>query len=458
MLIPFRSSRPPRPALFDMLFVVAAVIGFSFTSARAAEPSIAGDERIVRLNPPQMFRLADQLLARGSTAQATQILELLARNPDSDVHNEARFRRSKLLEEEGKTTGAALLLRAILDERPDAVPARLALAQLLDRMGDKDAAWREMRAVRASGLPAAVARMVDRYSEALRASRPHGASLEIALAPDSNINRATRSDTLGTIFGNFDIDQQSKARSGTGLSLRGQAYRRFALAEAETNLLVRLSGFGDLYRKMRFNDIAVDLAAGPELRLGRNQVNVELGATRRWFGQKPFMRSVRAGATWTRPLGNLMQLRLSGSAALIDNQLNDLQDGKSYAGRVEIERAFSATTGVGLNLSLNRDALKDPGYATTGWRAGLIGWREIGRMTLTAQADVGRLHADERLLLFPNRREDRYSRFGLGATFRQLQFRGFAPVARFSIERNRSTVEFYDYRRTRSEIGVVRAF
>jgi hypothetical protein len=454
------AHKSPRPArALSAVLLVAAAVGSSAASAQAAGPPIAGAEpRTVQLTPAQMLRLADQLLARGSTAEAMQILELLARNPDSDIRNEARFRSSKLLQAEGKSTGAALLLRAILDERPDAVPARLALAQLLDRMGDKDAAWREMRAVRASGLPPAVARLIDRYSQALRAARPHGANFEIALAPDSNNNHATRSDTLGTIFGDFDIDRQSKARSGTGLSLRGQAYRRFALGHGDTNMLVRLSGFGDLYREMRFNDIALDLAAGPELRLGRNQVNVELGATRRWFGQKPFMRSVRAAATWTRPVGSLMQLRLSGSAALIDNQLNNLQDGKSYAARVELERALSAATGVGLNLSLNRDALKDPGYATTGWRAGLIGWHEVGRMTLTAEADVGRLRADERLLLFPDVRADRYSRFSLGATFRQLQFRGFAPLARLSFERNRSTVEFYDYRRTRSEIGVVRAF
>ena len=79
-------------------------------------------------------------------------------------------------------------------------------------------------------------------------------------------------------------------------------------------------------------------------------------------------------------------------------------------------------------------------------------------MTLTAGVDLGRLLADERLSLFPSRRSDRYTRLSLGATFRQLQFQGFAPVARFSIERNRSTVQFYDYRRTRTEIGVVRAF
>jgi hypothetical protein len=77
---------------------------------------------------------------------------------------------------------------------------------------------------------------------------------------------------------------------------------------------------------------------------------------------------------------------------------------------------------------------------------------------VTAEADMGRLNADERLLLFPEKRADHYSRLSFGVTLRQLQFREFAPVARFTIERNKSTIEFYDYRRTRSEIGVVRAF
>ena len=103
-------------------------------------------------------------------------------------------------------------------------------------------------------------------------------------------------------------------------------------------------------------------------------------------------------------------------------------------------------------------SLKDPGYSTTGWRGGLTAWRDLGRMTLTLGAELGRLHADGRLMLFPERRSDRYSRFSVGATFRQLQLGGFAPLVRFSIERNRSSVAFYDYRRTRTEIGVVRAF
>lgn len=435
-----------------LLAAIALAGGVPCTAAALAPP------RVVRASAGDLFNFADNLARGGDPASAEAVLTLLSEDPNSDVRNEARFRRSKLLVAEGKQTSAALLLRQILDEKPDAAPVRLELAQLLEKMGDKEDAWRQVRAVRASGLPPAVARLVDRYSEALRAARPVGASFEIALAPDSNINRATRSNRLGTIFGDFDINGNSKAKSGTGLSLRGQSYRRFALGGRDSSLLVSLSGYADLYRKMKFNDVAVDLSAGPELRLGRDQLNFEVGGTERWFGQKPFTRSARFGVTWTRPVGSVMQLRVTGTAALVDNQVNDLEDGKSYAGRIELERALSATSGVGLNLSRDREALRDPGYSTTGWRAGLISWHDTGRMTFTAEAEFGTLHADKRLLLFPDERSERYSRLSFGATFRQLRLHGFAPVARLTVERNRSTIEFYDYRRVQSEVGVVRAF
>ena len=348
-------------------------------------------------------------------------------------------------------------MRRLLDEKPDAVPARLQLAQTLQLLGDTNAALRALRAVQASGLPPAVARLIDRYSAALRAQRPSGASFEIAIAPDSNVNRATRSDTLGTIFGDFQIADDGKAKSGTGLSLTGQAFRRLGIG-GDTNLLLRASGFANLYRRGRFNDLAADLAVGPEFSFGRDRLQLELGATQRWFGQKPFLRSARLAETFSHPLGSRTLVRVSGSTALIDNQLNDLQDGKSYAGQVQVERALTPTAGMAASFSLDRQALKDPGYSTSGWRAGLTGWHDVGRMTLTFGIEIGHLHADERLLLFPDPRHDRSARLSLGASFRQLQYAGFAPVLRFSVERNRSNIAFYDYRRARTEIEIVRAF
>lgn len=413
--------------------------------------------RTVMASANQLFGFADAALAKGDEALARKVLKALMNDRSQDVRLEARFRLALIEEKHRNWTAAALLLRQVVDERPSASRARLELAGVLDKLGDRDGAWRQVRAIRSAGLPPAVARLVDRYSEALRARRPTGASIEVAVAPDTNINRATRSSTLGTVLGDFDIADSGKAKSGVGLSIHGQAYRRVPLAP-KVDLLTRVSGLANVYRRSAFDDIAADVAAGPEISLGRDSLQVELGFTQRWYGQKLFLRSARVGATMSHAIGTRTALRASGSAAAVDNRMSDLQDGKDYSASISLERALSPTTGVAATASISREALKDPGYSTTGWRAGLTAWRDLGRATATLSVEAGSLHADERLLLFPERRQDRYRRLSIGATFRQLQVHGFAPVLRFSLERNRSTIAFYDYRRTRAEIGIARAF
>lgn len=143
---------------------------------------------------------------------------------------------------------------------------------------------------------------------------------------------------------------------------------------------------------------------------------------------------------------------------MIDNQLNDLQDGRFHSVELGLERALSETSGIALSLSGERQSLKDAGYSTRGWRAGVLGWRDLGSLTVSGGFTVGRLEADERLLLFPLKREDRFRRVSFGATFRQVSVGGFSPLVRFSIERNQSTVELYDYHRRRTEFAIVRSF
>lgn len=414
--------------------------------------------RRVAAGAAEMFEIAEQLARRGETAAAERILAALSADSDADIRLEARFRRSKLLQARGANVEAAVLLRQIVDSRPTAVPARLELAQLLHKMGDTDSAWRQMRAAQSAGLPRDVARLIDRYSEALRAARPYGATFEIAMAPDSNINRATRLDSLGTVVGDFEIGDDSKAKSGIGLSTRGQVYRRFALGYGPVTMLARVSGMADTYRRSDYNDMAIELSGGPEWRFGRNQLNFELGAGQRWYGHKPFQRSARASVSFSHPFGGRTLARIVASAAKIDNRVNDLQDGRVYSASLSLERALTPTFGAIGTIAADRQDLRDPGYATTSWRAGLNLWRDLGRLTVSAGAEIGRTRADERLLLFPDRRSDHYSKLSFGAAFRQLALGGFAPLARLTIERNRSSIAFYDYRRVRTELGVVRAF
>jgi hypothetical protein len=404
-----------------------------------------------------MLNLAEEMVRRGDKQGAEALLDLLARDPDANVRNEARFRRALMLEASGRNEGAAVLLRRILDEKPDASAVRLKLATTLQKLGHEDSALRELRALRSSDLPPDVARFVDRLSASLQATKPLGLQIELALAPDSNINRATRSDTLGTIFGDFTLDKGSQAKSGVGAAVRGFAQARHTL-QPNLSIVARGSGEANLYRDKDFDDIGLELSIGPEWRLGRMRLSAEAGIGRQWYGMKPFQRSLRLSASAARPIDSVSQLRLDGSVRWLDNRLNDLQDGHGYSLRARYERALSPDLLVAANVGIDRYKARDAAYSTRGWNAGISAYRNIGRMTFNVGVDFGRLHADDRLLLLPKARSDRLTRFSIGSVFRQFTFAGFAPVTRLVIERNRSTVEFYAFRRVRTEFGISRAF
>ena len=409
------------------------------------------------LSAGQMLALAEQASTRGDTDMAEAIYRTMFVDPSIDVRAEARFRLAMLENSRGRLQEAALLLRRVLDDRPNAQRARFELAGILAKLGDEQSALRELRSLSSANLPPNVRRFVDRMAASLQTSKPFGFQLELALAPDTNINRATRSDTLGTVFGDFTLDQDAKAKSGLGVNLRTFANGRLRLSD-ELTIVGRVTGDASLYRHTDFNDIGVDLSVGPEWQLGRFQLNAEAGISQRWYGMKAFQRGERLGASVLVPVGSVSQLRVDASARHVDNRFNELQDGRGLSGQLLFERALSPRLLVSASLSGDRFNARDAAYSTRSWRVGLAAYREVGSMTLSTTFDIGRLKADERLLLLPEARSDRYSRLSFGAVFRRLSVHGFAPLTRLVIERNQSSVEFYDYKRTRTEVGISRAF
>ena len=411
----------------------------------------------VRLDAEQMLQLSEQAAAQGQEATARRILEVLVEDPRLRIRSEARFRLAMLALGGGERRRAALLLRAILDEEPDAQRVRLELARVLALMGDLEGARRALRQAQAGGLPAEVALIVDRYSAALWDQRPLGGHLEVALAPDSNINRATRSDTLDTVIGEFELTDDAQARSGIGLSLRGSGYFRRPLG-GRTRLLAQAGYDASLYRADAFNDIAAQVSLGPEFQFTKGRLQLLMSHQRRWFGGEPFTRTGSAKVEWERPLSPTSQLRLSGEVSRTKVIPNPLQDATALLGKAYLEKALSQRDGVSLGVSGGRQIARDAGYSTFFGEAEIFGWREHDRMTFVAGASYARLAADERIALYPRRRKESLVRVTAGATLRQLTVAGFAPQLRFTWERNASTLEIYDYSRLRSEIGIVRAF
>lgn len=414
--------------------------------------------RFVQLgSASDVLAIAEEAFRRGDTAAAEIAFRALLEDPKPEVRAEARFRLAKMIAAAGRTSEAAVLLRRILDDHPGAAPARLELAALLNRMGHQDSALRELRALRATDLPPNVARFVDRWSASLQSSKLFGVQVELALAPDSNINRATRSDTLSTVIGDFTFDEDSRRKSGVGIAARGWGHYRLSLGK-DLNLVARASADLNLYRHKDFNDISTELSVGPEFRLLDTRFTLEAGLGQRWYGMKPYQRQLRLSGSATRSLGATSQLRIDASLRWSNNAVNDLQDGRGFTVGARFERALSQTTSIAANLVTDRFEARDDAYSTRSWAAGVTAYRDLGRMTVSLGAEIGHLEADERLFLLPDAREDRLTRFSLGAVFRQLTVAGFAPMTRIIVERNRSSVEFYDFKRTRTEFGVSRAF
>ena len=97
--------------------------------------------------------------------------------------------------------------------------------------------------------------------------------------------------------------------------------------------------------------------------------------------------------------------------------------------RLRYERALSPTTLVSVSVGADRFKARDDAFSTTSLSSGITAYREIGRMTLSAGVEVGRLKADDRLQLLPEARKDRLLRFQLGSVFRQHTVGGFAQVS-----------------------------
>ena len=390
------------------------------------------------------MEIAAKAIAAGDDQAAIAAYAALAADPDPEVRREARYRHGQLLASRGRLAEAALLYRSVLDESPNSARVRLELAAVLARMGDMRAASRELLQAQAGGLPPEVAQLINQFNAALRSRLPFGASLELSLAPSTNINRATSDTTLDTIIAPFELSEDAQAKSGVGIKLGGQGFAKLPVTPS-LQLTARISGLGQLYRQSQFDEALTNAQVGIEARTGRWRLAPQIGRSLRWYGGNLYAITDAASINLTTNLGRQGLVEIEAGGYIFD-------------GSIRVERAFSARTGAALSLVGQRQSARDPGYASVMGGLGLVGWREAGRTTLFANIGLYRLEADQRLLLFPERRKEWMIRAGAGATLRHLSVFGFSPVFRVSFERNRSTVGIYDYRRLTTEAGMTRSF
>ena len=442
-----------------MRFLIAALLLALAPAAWAqTDPACTGQAACLsNLSAADVFAIADRYVAAGDLDAAETLLEGLTRDLDAEMRAEARFRLALVRERRGDLAGAAEAYRALLDEKPEAQRPRLELARVLALQGDESGARRELRKAGTTGLPDDVARAVDQFALALRSSRPVGGSIEIALAPDSNINRATDRDTVDTVIAPLELDDDAKARSGVGLAISAQGFWR-ADAGKDVTILTRLSGRGDLYKENRFNDVIASLASGPEFRAGGGRWRPAAIYSRRWFGGDLYSQSYGASLNWLKPLTSVSQVEAEATFLKSDYSINPAQDGTILDANAAFDHAFSTRFSTRIGLRANRVDAAEPSLASTSGSIELIASRQVGKQIVFAQASGSRLWSDERMALFPEIRRDWRYDLTAGLLLREFSYQGLSPVIRISRSVNASTVGIYDFKKTRVEFALSREF
>ncbi|MGR4863054.1 surface lipoprotein assembly modifier [Caulobacter sp. LARHSG274] len=440
-----------------------ASLATGFTAAGLAfailliPPMAFSQEASAELTAPQVFDLADARRASGAIDDAIALYDALSNDPESDVRAEARYRKGLMLADAGRYDEAAIAFRALLDEKPGAVAARLELARMLAALGRETDARRELRQAQAAGIPVEAAPLVEQFAAALRSPQRVGGSFELNLAPDTNINRATQARTLDTIVAPLTLSDDARAQSGLGVRTAGQVYGRIGISD-RLSFVPRLSAVANLYGDERFSDVSASALVGLEWRNASDRISASFGQTYRWFAGDPYGQTDVLSVDWVHPLTNRSQLVVSASAGDATYEQNPLQDGGLYDASVSYERALSSRSGVTLTGSATRQAAADRGYATWSGGGAAGAWLEMRWGTVFTSIGARRTEADERLFLFPDRRKEWLMTARAGMTFRRIVFAGLSPTVRLNVEDNGSSVGIYDYRRLAMEFGVARAF
>ena len=447
------------------MILIARILGAlcTFALAMLAPAAIvfaqSGDESVSRnLTPAELFSLANDARKRRQFDVAEKVYRALAEHPQIDLRTEARFRLALMLADDvARPVDAAVLLRMILDEQPDASRVRIELARIQVMLGNYEAAGRELRAAQAAGVPAEVDRLLRFYTLALESRKTFGANLEVGFAPDTNINRATSSDTLSTIIGDFDLSENARATSGIGVFARGQAYYRQRVG-SQLDMLYRLNGQARVYEDGAFNDYALSVQAGPQMKSGADEITLSALASQRWFGGEPYLTSYGVSINYRHPMDPRTRLTADLTGNVANDRKNDLRDSDRLGLALGVDRAFSARSGGGLRVSADRQMARDPGYSHASGGVQAYTFREFGSVTLVLDASYAHLEADRRLFLYPRRRIDDRFEVGVAGTFRSLRVDRFAPTIGFNWEKNTSTVGIYDYQRLSAEVGISAAF
>ena len=417
----------------------------------------------VRLRPDQMLGYAQTLIEQGKFSEARNVVTALSRAPGMLL--ETRFLSGFIAQKTGDRATAIHEYRSILADDPGQTRVRLELARLYLEQGKTASADHHFKLAQGDQqLPAEIAQLVRSARNIIRSQRAWTFNVDVGVAPDSNINNATSADKVTLQFGDvpfdFTLDQNARARSGTGQTATVQAGLRLPVAKS-TMLLLDADASGNNYRGTDYDDYTAQLAAGPEFRLSQvTSLSVQGVGAQRWYGGALATRQAGGRVSFQTMLSSVSRLGVQIDARHSDARFNDLYSGWQVGLYGSYERVLARTVVGSTNAFVRRDKLRASPYSSIefGGGAGLAAELPYG-FNASGSFSVSRAIYDAPIPLFSvaPRQDWRLSgRVTLGN--RKLAVLGFSPTVSWSVNRTASGIDYFSNERSRLRFGVSRYF
>ena len=400
--------------------------------------------------------LIGALLRQGKLDEADSVLKALLH--DEPRSTELLFLSGLVAMERGDNQRAIRIFRAILIDHPKAERVRLELARAFFADKDYGNAWRQFQFARAGHPPASVRANIDKYLYAIRQAKSLSYSVDVSLAPDTNLNAGSSSREV-TLYGlPFDLSDDAQRHSGVGLDVAATGEWAPRL-NSVTRLRLGASAQRRDYSGSRFDDMTLAVYAGPRFVMPRWDLSVLGTANKRWYGAKPYNVGIggRLSATYyaTPQLG--LTTELAGQAVHYDQA--KYMTGTLLSLGETVVYAFTPSSGITAKSGVSRQSARADAYSN--WSGYLAAgyFRDLpAGFSAYAETSVSVGSYDSPLAAFGQRRVDIASSTMVNVLNRHIVLSRFTPRLTYTFTHQHSTIPLYSFNRNRIEMGLTTVF
>ncbi|MEH6790035.1 surface lipoprotein assembly modifier [Parasphingorhabdus sp.] len=460
----------------------ASILVAAMSSAASAETALAVDSDAIaeeadvappscdaagqchlRVTPTQLLAKAEALVHAKQYQAALPLVEALGQVPE--LRMQQRFLAGYIAIETGDVKGAIKQFRSILDQNPGQTRVRLELARAYLLTGKEASADYHFRlAQNDENLPDEIAQTIRNTRSILRDQRIWRFSFDFGFAPDTNFNGATNAETIDINFGPIklplQLDDNARERSGIGQTagfsggVRVKADDRLAfLLDADSKIVN--------YKGKEADDMVVQIAAGPELRIARySSISLQAVGLQRWYGGRLATREYGGRLGYQQALSEGQRVGLELDARRTESQISDAYSGWQLGANATYEQLIGNSMIASASLFVRRDLLNAEGFSSFNYGANLgIGGELPLGLNAGVSASISRSEFDAPLLLYST--ENRHDWRGFARAYigsRKLKFLGFSPSIDYNYSRVDSNYDLYQMSRHRVNFKFARYF